>query len=196
MTRGLPALVRLGFFFRLGFLFRDFLIRLRRTPDPVALAVRPCSSTTFASLNSNERTSGGPEISDQKPTFTATLPTSTICGRDPPGTLPSLTPRAHIDDRHQPDLQWTVDGEGASDSAGDQGLDAGLVPAEIAEGDIEHDDKQHRTHDAKEDTEETLERHVNYPLLRCIAFQPIAACKECAYGIKAQLTTTSPSAST
>ena len=63
---------------------------------------------------------------------------------------------AHLENRNQPHLEWTLDGKGASDALRDERFDAGLVPAEIGKCDVEHDDQQRSTHDAKEDTEETL----------------------------------------
>src|SRR5688572_18975975 len=70
---------------------------------------------------------------------------------------------AQLENRNQRQLEWTFDGKRASDAFRDERFDAGLVPAEIAKRDVEHDRKQYSTYDAEEDTEETLARHANCP---------------------------------
>ena len=49
------------------------------------------SSKTATSVRSNERTSTGPETSDQSPTCADTRPISTICGCEPQCALPRRT---------------------------------------------------------------------------------------------------------
>ena len=113
-----------------------------------------------------KRTSGGPEISDQKPICTASLADlDHLRLRATRHVAQANAFGAHFDDRNQLQLERTLDDEGASDALRDERFDAALVPAEIAKRDVEHDGKQCSTDDAKEDTEETPDATCSaYPL--------------------------------